>query len=57
MIKMHSIQKGLYFFIFLEIHYNWRVKMHLKTTLYHILAILENFGLEERKKHNSCNSG
>ena len=40
---MHSIQKGSYFLYFLEIHDKLVGKIHLMTTLYHILAVLEIF--------------
>ena len=49
MIKMHSLQKGSYFLYFLEIHNKLAGIMHLKTTLYHILAIPENSCTEERE--------
>ena len=49
MIKLHSIQSGSYILYFLEIHDKQSGKMHLQTTLYLILAILETFCTEERK--------
>ena len=52
MIKMHSIRRGWYFLYFLEIHDKLAGKMSLKTTLYHILAVCENFCTDERRKHN-----
>ena len=47
--EIHSIQKGSFFLYFLKIHDKLAEKRLLKTTLYHILAILENFYTDERK--------